>query len=200
MDLGARHRDVLPAGGENVTKKRECPKCGLQASTTKRSGFACRWHDAADCEVSTSTLMSGGGVPRAAEVRMTNVTKLLALADRCEKAGGPDRELADDILRATGWRYDTPAHNPSHMKRWIRPDGNYVAYGPQPDPTGNTDDAMTLLPSNTSCAVTMRFNCGKRRKVDLMVLDRNQPSYIRAASTALALCSAALRAVAEEMT
>jgi hypothetical protein len=37
---------------------------------------------------------------------MTNPATLLALADRCEQAAGPDRVLDQDIAYALGWTFE----------------------------------------------------------------------------------------------
>lgn len=78
---------------------------------------------------------------------------LVALAERCEKATGPDRELDEDIARAVGFvpwggrRMFSTA--PSYGFTYRNPTGDYV--GAPPYYTGSIDAAMTLVPDGCFC-------------------------------------------------
>lgn len=74
-----------------------------------------------------------------------------------------------------------------------------------PHYTTSIDAALTLVPSNLSCVLSVKFNFGKRHKAeaDLLVWThddpeglpaRFQPPWIKAATPALAICVAATKA------
>lgn len=66
---------------------------------------------------------------------------LLSLADRCEKAEGPERELRDEIMLALGWAYRIPDGLKFHY--WFDPSGKRID---PPDPLRSLDAAMALVP------------------------------------------------------
>ena len=69
------------------------------------------------------------------------------LIERLEKATGPDRELANEVLFAGGWRLVEYGDGPSRYSYWTH---DYCDYEPmdgdQPDPTSSIDAALTLVP------------------------------------------------------
>ncbi len=130
---------------------------------------------------------------------MTNRTTLLALADRCEQAAGPDRELDVAIARALDWK---PLYRDDYSKWWppaavadARERKRSILHHPtQPLPafTASLDAAVTLVPDGWTWA---RFHGGT---VECMTLNGPGNSILfergECVFTALALCSAALRA------
>jgi hypothetical protein len=145
----------------------------------------------------------------------------LELAERCEQAAGPDRELdmlIDCALKGIKIIYPTEGHpmTPGRGGRieaagtfellgWIDPgeiNRNFSPFGGEdryPPVTASLDAAMTLVPEGLIWAVT---NCGAEDRLipDMSVAsavvgkadDPSKPSV--AATPALALCAAALRA------
>lgn len=111
---------------------------------------------------------------------MTNPSvSLVELAERCEKASGPDREIDLDIARAL------KAFDPKHR----------FAVAPF---TGSLDAAMTLVPDGycVECMGEVPDNppgakawCQLAREIDMSSL-----GCIDAATLPLALCAASLRA------
>jgi hypothetical protein len=137
---------------------------------------------------------------------MTDPTTLLALADRCEQAAGPDRELDVAIARALGWK---PLYRDDYSKWWppaavedSRARKRSILHHPtQPLPafTASLDAAVTLVPegcdwhcqSNPSVTACWASVSPVKRGIELL----EWGSGMRRASTpALALCAAALRA------
>jgi hypothetical protein len=119
---------------------------------------------------------------------MTDPTTLLALADRCEQAAGPDRELDVAIARALDWK---PLYRDDYSKWWppaavedSRARKRSILHHPtQPLPafTASLDAAVTLVPEGYGWMVMKNVaKVGRWPK--------------RAATPALALCAAALRA------
>jgi hypothetical protein len=125
----------------------------------------------------------------------TDRATLLGLADRCEKAGGPDRALSADILKAVGYR--------SNDWRLLDPNGNPCMQ--VPDVLTSLDAALSLVPEGWkwSCDFTQRplfQDCGR---ADLYApgIGDDRPADVTdiyAATPALALCAASLRALAQE--
>ena len=84
---------------------------------------------------------------------MTDRTTLLALAERCEQAAGPDRELDVAIARALGWK---PLYRDDYSRWWppaavadARERKRSILHHPtQPLPmfTASLDAAVTLYP------------------------------------------------------
>src|SRR5690348_8789107 len=76
--------------------------------------------------------------PQLRSPQVTNQEQLLALAERCEKAAGPDRDLDEAIALIFGWRLVA--------KGWVRdPGGN--SKDELPRFTASLDAAMTLVPA-----------------------------------------------------
>jgi hypothetical protein len=69
------------------------------------------------------------------------------LIARLEKATGEDRELANDVLLACGWKTEEYGAGPDRSVTWIDPNPNGEDYldGDQPDPTASLDAARTLI-------------------------------------------------------
>ena len=101
------------------------------------------------------------------------MTDLLDLADRCEKAAGPDRQIDVDILFEVVW--EGQGHEP-----------------PQTPFTASIDAALTLVPegwskrqygtdgfSDSPCYATLTYDALR---------------FARAKTEPLAICAAALRA------
>jgi hypothetical protein len=105
--------------------------------------------------------------------------EIIALAERCEKATGPDRELSDDILRAIGWRTESRGFrningSTESVAVWLRPGQDFSrddfrwledeaannAWSSdedwRPNVTASLDAAMTLLPEGTSAVAILR--------------------------------------------
>jgi hypothetical protein len=123
---------------------------------------------------------------------MSGVEDLLALADRVEALAGPDREVDELVLLAVGWRL-ARAKGLGERATWFDPDGQRTAHR-QGDgwfrPTASLDDAMTVA-GGLGGQVTF-FKDGTAKAY----LWQPYPLAIevKAATPALALCAAALRA------
>jgi hypothetical protein len=138
---------------------------------------------------------------------MTNPTTLLALAERCEQAAGPDRELDVAIARALGWK---PLYRDDYSQWWppaavadARERKRSILHHPtQPLPmfTASLDAAVTLVPEGYywQAANGKRRHSEPQACADLFVAHgptRGDMSFtVDAATPALALCAAALRA------
>ena len=133
---------------------------------------------------------------------MTDHEHLTALAERCEAATGPDRELEGEIYRAVeepGW--DNPQPSEEVKASYCR--GVAGVY------TASIDAAMTLVPKGLEwtldcldAARDPRFGKCQARIMLMAYADDPKelgPQAIANGDTpALALCAAALRARAEE--
>ena len=130
---------------------------------------------------------------------MTDPTTLLALAERCEQAAGPDRELDAEIA----WMLtaqDRKRLGPPDLRREIwhagLPTPAWVLFENvssfHPAYTASLDAAVTLVPEGWTWG---RFHSGT---VECMTLNGPDNSILvergEGISTALALCAAALRA------
>ncbi len=105
---------------------------------------------------------------------MTDLVTLLALAERCEQAAGPDRELDFAIAAGVGWPDSPNLHQ--HARRY----------------TESLDAAVTLVPEGWTWARyhSGAVECGTLNGPDESILfERGQGT-----STARSLCAAALRA------
>ena len=118
-----------------------------------------------------------------------NNADLLKLAASCEQARGPDRELDAAICKALGW------------KTWERTDGKpweaqniERGWFNMPAFTASLDAAMTLVPEGWSVALHAHSE-NENRACVYYGLAAETFSY--AATPALALCAAALRASSE---
>jgi hypothetical protein len=116
---------------------------------------------------------------------MTDPTTLLALAERCEQAAGPDRELDAEIALAIGYTREKKGRE--RIAWWRNPKGQQIGYDGwhnfPPSFTASLDAAVTLVPEG--CGWMVMNNAAKVGR---------WPS--RGATPALALCAAALRAKA----
>lgn len=104
---------------------------------------------------------------------------LIALAERCEEATGATREL-------------------DAMIHWAINDGvavGYAAYAPAY--TASLDAAMTLVPEGAAWSIGCEDDAQTDWLADLTCFSEDPDDYslyIRAATPAVALCAAALRA------
>jgi hypothetical protein len=127
---------------------------------------------------------------------MTDRTTLLALAERCEQAAGPDRALDAEILCAIHGFTIHKDSNPAsgYFSFWEgEPEKSRCVNSSSWDRvTGSLDAAVTLVPEGWTWA---RFHGGV---VECMTLNGPGNSILfergEGISAALALCAAALRA------
>lgn len=106
------------------------------------------------------------------------MSALLELAERCEKATGPDRALDYDIAH-----FVTRAHLASH--------GNAPAYA------ASLDAAVTLVPEGCKWGLYHDPDCKHPKGNSAAWVDNHFARYA-AATPALALCAASLRARAAQ--
>jgi hypothetical protein len=111
---------------------------------------------------------------------MTDRTTLLALAERCEQAAGPDKELdftIDDFMLKHGAETDR-IRNPRYVLPY----------------TASLDAAVTLVPEGWDFCISK----GWGEECAVCLASANKVTEIISTSTipALALCAAALRAKA----
>jgi len=125
---------------------------------------------------------------------------LLELAERCEKAEGPDRKLDAEVARATGWKV-------SPGGTWWQPPGGQWGFVLRAY-TASIDAALTLLPEGWFGALDpIFFEDGESTLFDGICIRPQWRDWrpndadawlrrmrARAATPALALCAAALRA------
>jgi hypothetical protein len=132
---------------------------------------------------------------------MTDLVTLLALAERCEQATGPDRELDAEIA----WMLtaqDRKRLGPPDLRReiwhaglstpaWV-PFENVSSF--HPNYTSSLDAAVTLVPEGWG--YELRQNHSRLRRALCRMWDGRfiWPGGTVAAGPALALCAAALRA------
>lgn len=128
--------------------------------------------------------------------------KLLALAKRCEKSTGPDRQIDADIFCALGvirkryrtvnWRYPGDK-NPCAVEFYTDATG-YDAYE-LPLFTDSIDVALTLIPDGHSWAID--------NKSEAQVWPHAKPAKRAreriAATPRLSMCAAALRALSASL-
>lgn len=127
-----------------------------------------------------------------AEVKVTtqDVSGLLELASRCEVATGPDRELDAAIATGAGWQDVGRAGYGAW--RGVRP-----ATGKREHVmrfTASLDAAMTLVPEGWFVRITSAGACDIANSAWLEEEGEQQALYTDAATPALALCAASLRA------
>lgn len=137
---------------------------------------------------------------------MTDPEKLAALAERCEAASGPDRELDAEIGSVMRWQPYGPDHwaNASDLEfrptaggwmRCQRGDDASLAW-PAPLYTASLDAAMSLVPDE--CLAQVWRGLDGEGSATCSPLKRINLPRIFAATPAIALCAAALRALAKE--
>jgi hypothetical protein len=142
---------------------------------------------------------------------MTDRDTLLALAARCEaaKLPLPDRTLNRAIARAVGWGYQSPSEARRANPAWFHPEdcrngkpvfdslhGTDVWREPL-NYVGSLDAAMTLVPSPGKWSVTAGHKGDWQACV--WVEGAGFMDWRSAASPALALTAAALRALGREV-
>jgi len=124
------------------------------------------------------------------------VSELLELAERCEAATGPDRELSAAIALATNsWLHEVDGNKPQNC-RLRNGFGSPVYIGGlsgHMDYSASLDAAMTLVPEGWHTFLTQQDRHSRNWRWDLR---GGFGSHVgaRCASPALALCAAALRA------
>lgn len=131
---------------------------------------------------------------------MADRATLLALAERCETATGPDRELDGAIYIAVL----IPAERAGRIDQnggfvgWWPKDGPYVGAREVPAYTASLDAALTLVPEGWHwSADSRRFGYVRGRGPQDGAPDPE--GWARGTATpALALCAAALRALAAQ--
>jgi hypothetical protein len=127
--------------------------------------------------------------------------EVAALADRVEHASGPDRELDNDIAIVTGWQFRFEQHDDFLTEEtWISPDGS--EHSSLPRFTGSLDAAMALVPNDAFWRVghdgegadpsLIKAVIGVAKVGECWVTFR----MAVALTGPLALCAAALRAIA----
>jgi hypothetical protein len=129
-----------------------------------------------------------------------HTTEAGMLAERCEAASGPDRELDEAIATALGWAaIPNPTFAGGLVGRWTRPDGTMSGMEGPPQWTASIDAALTLVPAWACPHLrhdpdAMRPFCQLENGIGLPF-----PAYkAHAATYALAICAAALRARAAQ--
>ena len=154
---------------------------------------------------------------------MTSQEHLNDLAERCEEAMGPDRELDCAILVAIDWRYDDWEEGERtaremaerHGLSWLvsrSVEGYNSTWRHLPRLTASLDAAMTLVPEGWRMAAlcerepwfcrleTVDFDSVTWGKGSDWITNivAGQDTTAKAATPALALCAAALRARASQ--
>ena len=134
---------------------------------------------------------------------MTDRKTLLALAERCEQATGPDRALDFMILKRVRGLRDLGC-GLYEMGNWyyaLNDDDPSEKHPPFPSPTASLDAALALVPDGHD----WRIEVESGRQPGAICCHPDQWSacpgvtMYSAATPALALCAAALRARAEEV-
>lgn len=123
------------------------------------------------------------------------------LIARLEKASGPDRELANEVLFACGWKINEYGdEGPTRSIEWVNPDPNGIDYldGDQPDPTASIDAALTLVPSGKDWLHSRLTDPADGKPYFYASIDESQVHY--GSTPAIAICIAALKARAEGRT
>lgn len=132
---------------------------------------------------------------------------LLELAERCEKASGPDRELDADIWDALGLSPKYEGRRRAKYGKWARLDGgtyhfaNDSAWGSNcgaPSFTASLDAAMTLVPEGWMDGLHLVWSRGLKSERVCMAKLRFMRTEGDGATPALALTAASLRARAHQ--
>lgn len=110
---------------------------------------------------------------------MTDLSDLIA---RLEAATEGSRELSDEVLVALWVTRDDG---------WVKPNGDVCEWGDEPNCTESLDDALGLVPEGWGWMVEGRH--GKGQATVYLTGDEHWP-LLAAATPALALCAAILRA------
>jgi hypothetical protein len=130
---------------------------------------------------------------------------LLQLADRCEKATGPDRELDTAIQLGRGYSLRQPEGSSRYATvRWHDERGNCISWLETagdfpPRYTASLDAAMTLVLEGHTWSLFDGGWAGVERRGATLDGDETIATATRCGATpALALCAAALRARAAD--
>lgn len=125
--------------------------------------------------------------------------QILALAERCEQATGPNRDLSSEIYIALycrpkpeGYRWPAIDATVGPAYPWLHPDGTptNLSMRPGPDYTGSLDAALKLLDlwdEHPEWQVTRRYCTGYHASVGTAA------DTVGCCTPALAICAAALR-------
>lgn len=122
------------------------------------------------------------------------VATLPSLIERLEKAEGPDRELDEDIAKATGWWWD-------HVEAlWIDETGNEIQ-DECPEFTASLDVAVGLVPEGWNWQLYGRdvlaqtnHPLGVGRPYCILSLPGTREAGGRGVTPAIAVCIASLKA------
>lgn len=123
---------------------------------------------------------------------------LTSLIARLESAGEGSRELSDAVLVALGWVRSPDRDEPGFVEDdWIDPEGG--RWWPAPDPAVSLDDALALVDEGWQWLLRGLGWYGQRpaAKLEFIVSDATdgmRTIWGKAATPALALCAAILRA------
>lgn len=125
--------------------------------------------------------------------------KLVAhsLIERLEKLQGPDREVGNEILRASGWTIKTNQSSGTGSRTsvwWRDPTGEYFSDGCQPDLTKSIDAALTLIEKKSSWALECAMNETAATIYPNWDIDPLNKFSAFAPTPAIAICIASLRA------
>lgn len=123
---------------------------------------------------------------------MTDLTPLISKLE----AAGPSRELDAEIASAVGWVLTAYGWQDAQGMSWSPPGASMPQYGALPSFSSSLDAAMTLVPDRFGWLV------GSDGEAEVFEIEAGTPrhtaAYVnRAATPALALCAAALRAIQE---
>tara|TARA_Y100000310_G_C20602926_1_gene774004 strand:+ start:231 stop:599 length:369 start_codon:yes stop_codon:yes gene_type:complete len=113
------------------------------------------------------------------------------LAQRIETAEGPDRALDAEIAAAVGWRVLYDKSDPNDAEPYYQPVPE-MSWQTVPRYTGSLDAAMQLVPAGHNWAI----DTGHKNGISAWCFDGhlwNTDASV-AATPALALCAAAIRA------
>lgn len=97
------------------------------------------------------------------------MTDLLSLAERVERATGPDQELGREVLLACGWRKSGRGYFLGPLFGWSSPDGKTYFDDDdfrRHDPTASIDAAMMLGSTLPKSALVEAFRSALNRWVD----------------------------------
>ena len=137
----------------------------------------------------------------------TMIDDLLPVLVKLEKSHGPNRELGDEILLATGWTQTSVGYFHGPIWCWRDPKGrNYIGdaqlgYEDRPDPTESFNAAMALVPVNElgepMCVNLEIYSDGSANChiIPFWLKTRGEEIWSRKQATpVIAICVAALRA------
>lgn len=143
--------------------------------------------------------------PPSNPMKEPDVSELTRLAECCEQATGPDRELSADIYGALH-DYEKRFNEEFGFHQYWK-DGRWLAAGQMPHYTASLDAAMTLVPNDMGYVVG-EGRCIPQEKLGGALITPSRakpfdpdspPVAVGEGHTApLALCAAALRARASE--